>query len=118
MIVVAFCFTEVRGMEHINLINRIIEAEQKAQEMADAAKAKRQSLQSDLKGATDEIRKTYFERASRRIEDVRGNEERHADEMSAQLDERYLQELSHMESMFSEHRTEWVNKLFSLIVGR
>ncbi len=105
-------------MEHVNLINRIIEAEQKAQEIAGAAKAKRQNLQSDLKSATDEIRQTYLDRATRRINEVRKNEERIADEMIAQLDQRYAQELSHMESMFSEHRSEWIDRLFSLIVGR
>ena len=105
-------------MLHVELINRIIEAEHKAREMADTAKAKRLSLKSDLQGAAEEIRGSYYQRAVRRIEEVREKERLICDEQIRQLDNHYVQELSHMEGKFAEHRSEWVNKLFALTVMR
>lgn len=105
-------------MEHISLINRIIEAEQRAQEIFNAARSKHQNLQADLKGATEDIQKGYRERASRRIEEVRRQEDKHAVECIAELDERFARDLSAMEGTFATHRADWVNTLFSLIVGR
>ena len=105
-------------MKHVELITRIIEAEQKAQQLAGQAKDKKLHLPEELRESMASMRQTYFDRANRRIMMVREREMSHTDEKMSALEVMHKIELENMEKTFAENRDEWVEKLFSMIVGR
>lgn len=105
-------------MEHVDLINRIIEAEQEAQRIAGQAREKLNALPQELKEQKEKLRREMYARADKRIAEVSKREEEWADEQIAELDARQKEELSALEKLFEEHRQEWAEKLFSLVTGR
>lgn len=105
-------------MDHIEIINKIVEAEQTAQRIADEARAKLASLDTDLVAENEKMRKQYFERADKRIASVREREGAIADEMIAELEKKLEQDLEGIERLAREQNDNWVSTIFSMIVGR
>ncbi len=105
-------------MEHVNLINRIIEAENKARQISDEAHQKLQTLSIDLKEECAGIRHEYLERAEHRIAMVRRKENELANEKITEIDRQFQEDLKLLDKTFSDHGDEWVDKLFHLIVDR
>ena len=105
-------------MDHIDIINKIVEAERTAQRIADEARSRLASLDSDLAAERYKMRAQYFERADRRIASVMEREGALADEMIAELDEKLEQELKSVERLAREQNENWVGTIFSMIVGR
>ncbi len=109
---------QVKPVEHVNLINRIIEAENKARQIADEAQEKRKNLQHDLADAKVNMRQNYVDRANHRIAEISKREDDFAQETIAKLNEHYAAELAEMEEKFQTNRAAWAEKLFSMIVER
>lgn len=105
-------------MEHVDLINRIIEAEQEAQLIAGQAREKLNALPQELKEQTEKLRRDMYARADKRIDEMRKREAEWAEEQIAQLNTQQERELAALEQLFEEHRQEWAEKLFSLVIGR
>lgn len=105
-------------MEHVDLINRIIEAEQEAQRIAGEARGKLDTLPEELKDKTETLRREIYKRADRRIREVRAQEEVWTAERVADLGARHTEDLAALESSFAEHRQEWAGKLLDMVVGR
>ncbi len=103
-------------MEHITLINKIIEAEQEAQRLAAEALKKRESMHSELKVARSTLRDSYFGRAKLRIDKIREREAALAVEQLAELDSTYTKNLASIESAFKQNEAQWVDTLFGMIV--
>lgn len=109
---------EVSALKHVDLINRIIEAEQKAQQLAGQARDKKLHLHEELRESAANMRQTYFDRANHRIDSVRERENSQNDEKIMALTVMQNLELANMETTFLQHRDEWIEKLFSMIVDR
>ncbi|MDR1735661.1 MAG: hypothetical protein LBR85_02170 [Oscillospiraceae bacterium] len=105
-------------MEHIDLINRIIEAEQEAQRIAGEARDKLRALPADLKSQTDKVRRDLYARADSRIEEVRREEEQYASDTVAELDARFKSDLAELEGVFAAHSKAWEDRLFALVTER
>ncbi|MCL2031105.1 MAG: hypothetical protein FWG93_06115 [Oscillospiraceae bacterium] len=105
-------------MEHVDLINRIIEAEQEAQRIAGQARDKLGALPEELKGETDKLRKELYKRADRRIDEVRAQEQEWAARRVAQMEARHAADLAALERSFAEHRQEWADRLLDMVTGR
>ena len=101
----------------VSLINRIIDAEHKADEIALAAREKQRSLSGELAGRREEIQRNYLVRASKRITQNRELEEKFADEAILEQNEQSALDMASLEARFTEHREEWAGKLFCAITG-
>ena len=109
---------EVLLMEHIDLINKIIEAEQRARQLADEAREKRKNMHSEIETATVDLRDSYLGRARVRIEKVKEREAAFTEERLAELDAAFEKDKESIEAAFEKSQEEWINKLFSMIVRR
>jgi vacuolar-type H+-ATPase subunit H len=105
-------------MEYMELLNKIIEAEQLAQKIASEAKAKRDSLPDDLRAQTEALRKQYLDRAEHRVQAVADQEEKLADEQIALLEEALKADLSQVDRYFTTNHNDMVKNLFQLVVGQ
>ena len=103
-------------MEHINILNRIIEAEHKAQEIANEAKKKREDLPSNLKVEREKMLSSYMERAEKRLKAVRDQEEIIAAERIGELDAQLAADIENFKKLTDTKHNEWVSKLFESIV--
>lgn len=104
-------------MEHIELINKIIESEQRAKAMAEEALRQRESLQVNLKETATTLHDTYFERADTRLAKVKEREAALAEEQIADLDEVFDNDMRSIETAFAENQPQWVEKLFQMIIN-
>jgi vacuolar-type H+-ATPase subunit H len=104
-------------MEHIDLINRIIEAEYAAQTIADKARDQLNALPDELKEKSQDLRDGLFERANNRIEKVREEESRITAQAIAKDKEENEKSLVAMVALYEEHKTDWSNKLFELVIN-
>lgn len=102
----------------IELINKIIEAEQNARKLAEEAYEKRDTMRSELGTSTEDLRREYFSRAEARIQKVREQNKVIIGEQVAVLDETFTHDLERIEMAFKENQDEWANKLFGVIIGR
>lgn len=102
----------------IELINKIIEAEQNARKLAEEAYEKRDTMRSELGTSTEDLRREYFARANTRIQKVREQNKVIAGEQIAVLDETFTRDLERIETAFTQNQDEWTEKLFDLIIGR
>ena len=105
-------------MEHIALINQIVEAEQKARQIAEEARDKLNALPMELKDQTQELRGTLFERAEHRIELVRQQEAQMTADTLERLDAAHQAQLAILEKTFAEHQEEWETTLFEKVTQR
>ena len=104
-------------MEYVELVNKIIETEHSAREIAQEAQEKEASLEQDLARDTQRLREDYFARADRRIQMVREAEDRSAQESMARSDKKLSDALTAVESSYRRNRDRWVEMLFHRIVG-
>ncbi|GHV05507.1 hypothetical protein FACS1894217_02510 [Clostridia bacterium] len=104
-------------MEHIDLINKIIEAEERARQVAEAAKQKRENLEEDLKANTGGLRDSYFERAEARLKKVREREAALAEERITELDKTFERDEASIKAAYAKNKDVWVEKLFKMIVA-
>ena len=104
-------------MEHIEIINRIIEAEHRAQSIANAAREKQVRLANDLADERRKIRDELYARANRRIGLVREHEENVALEQIAALDQKLKGDMETLENSYHANRKRWLDELFQSIAG-
>jgi vacuolar-type H+-ATPase subunit H len=104
-------------VEHIELITKIIEAEEHARQLAEDAKHKRDAMQDDLKASATGLRENYFERAEARLKKVREQETIIAEEKIAELDKTFERDAKTIEDAFEKNHDAWADKLFNIIVG-
>lgn len=104
-------------MEHIDILNRIVEVEHKAQEIANEAKRKSAVLPSELKEEREQMRRVYSERAEKRIKILLRQEEELADEQVALLDRELKENIELLRQHAEKNHNGWVEKLFHMIVS-
>jgi len=105
-------------LEHLDIINRIIEAEQEAQKIADEAAGRKKHLNETISGDRDKIRDDYMSHAKRRIDIVRESERTACDEAIAQIEEHLKQKLEMVETTYQKNRERWISELFQSVIGK
>ncbi len=103
-------------MEHIEVINAIIEAEHHAQQIAQEAMEQRNELPQQLKEESERLRAKYFAQADKRIEEVDRQETAAADERIAQVERKRQASLESIEQIYSENKDRWIDELFHAII--
>lgn len=104
-------------MEYVDLVNRIVEVEHSAKEIAREARQQESSLDQEVRQETAALHERYMARARRRIEQVEQTEAQAADEAIAQLDQKLARAMEAVESAYDKNRDHWVEALFAMIVG-
>ena len=104
-------------MDHIEYLNQIVDAERRAQEIAQNAQKKRESLQVDLKSEEAKMREGYMSRAERRIERVRAEEFSYADKSIDELDAALKTSLELIDAQANASIDSWTDEIFSVIAG-
>jgi len=103
-------------MEHIEIINRIIESEHQAQNILSHAQVRREESADKLREELDEMHKGYRTRAETRIQKVAEQEKRAAVEQIAQLEAQLAADLDRFEEIFANERKAWLDRLFAAVV--
>ncbi len=104
-------------MEYINLVSKIVAAEETAQEIAREAQEKQSSLDSDLKRDVEALRTDCFARAERRVALVEEAERAAARESMAEWDSRLSSAMAQVERAYANGKDAWIELLFRKIVG-
>ena len=104
-------------MERINIITRIIEVEQEARRVAEAARERRAHLDEDLSAEKKALRDSIFERADKRLALIFERESAVADETIAAIEQQLAEELEVVEVCRRERHGQWVDALFNEIIN-
>ena len=104
-------------MEHISVLNKIIEADKNARARADEAGAKREHLDEDLAREREWLRKELMDAARKRAATALANEKERSDNLLADLDDQRRREFSEIDHRLSSRREELAAKIFALVVG-
>jgi hypothetical protein len=62
-------------------------------------------LPSDLAAERERLRKSYFERAEKRLENIRRQEKTITDESIAKLEAQYTHEMERLNALYAKNRT-------------
>lgn len=104
-------------MKHVEVINKIIEAEQLAQQMAGEARDKQLHLEEDLQESAQSMRKNYQAEAQKRIDVVREREDMQTREKIDALTVVHKLEMDNMEQLYQKNRDAWATELFNRIIA-
>lgn len=104
-------------MEYIDILNRIIETEKRAQEIAGNAKKQETHLNETLNSELDILHEKYLARAQNRLALVKSQEEQYTAEQLAALKESFQQDLYALEDTFLSHSQEWLERLLASVTG-
>ena len=111
-------FTEgiVAGMEYLEIIQRIIDAEKRAHEISDQVKLNFERQNADVAAELALLKQNYQERAERRISLIEAQEADYTAEQLASLDTQKALSMERMHADFSAHYDAYVEQLFLQIV--
>ena len=104
-------------MEYVNLVSKIVAAEESAREIAKEAQVRESSLEQDLEREIARMRESYMARAKHRVEEVEQTEARAAEEDLARWDKKLEQAMSAVEASYARNKDAWVETLFQRSVG-
>lgn len=78
-----------------------------------------QSMQSGLNvtAGIENMRQQYMDRAQRRIEKYRDNEQQYLNGMLQEIDERTEDQIVRLKAAFNENSDKWINDIFSSIIS-
>lgn len=103
-------------MEYINTINRIIEAEQRAQSIAAEAVEKEVHLEDELKKEIETIHAAYQDRVKRRMQLVNAQENQLVDERIKEFDEQNAKTVAKAKETYAKNREAWIDRLFEMLI--
>jgi F0F1-type ATP synthase membrane subunit b/b' len=95
-----------------------MEAEQQAQALAAEAREKKLRLRENLSESAENLLRDYLAQADTRIDAVREREETQTNDAIEGINLLHRLEMENMQRLFEEHRDEWVEKLYTMVVGR
>ncbi len=104
-------------MEHLDLLNKIIEAEQTAKQISSQAKEKRDNLPSDLRAQQERLHEEYLARAQKRVSMVEREENQAASERVQELEKELIHDKAAMEDYFRAHHETLTDGLFQMVVN-
>ena len=103
-------------MEHIDVLNLILEADKNARALTDTAIARREHLSEEIEREKDKLRGEYMSRAQTRVETELARERALSDQMIAELDEKLKRDIIEVDRKLAAQREVLANKVFSMIM--
>ena len=71
----------------------------------------------NVASGVESMRQHYIDRAQRRIEMYRDNEQQYLDGMLKEIDERTEDQITRLKAAFNENSNKWIDDIFNSIVG-
>lgn len=99
-------------MDYTMLIDRILEAERSARDVAEEVKNQKANFEAELKQEKDAISKKYLERADAWLEELKGQEEEKKEQLIAAQKVRLADAEAKMERAYTRYGDNWVDTLF------
>ena len=103
-------------MKNEQIINKIIEIEEKAQELIKSAKDEQTELPLRISQIIEQHKKDYNVSAAERIEAVRIQEDEIAKEKIAVILEEHKIKSEKLKKMIDENIDEWTDKVYNFII--
>ena len=104
-------------MEHINILNRIIEADKNARILTGEAADKRDRLSEEITRDIESLHKDHMDRARQKVDAGYTRERERSDKIIAELDETLKRDLVGVDRMLSARREELAARVLAMIVG-
>ena len=104
-------------MEHINILNRIIEADKNARVLTGEAADKRERLGEEIALEIDSLRKGHMDRARERAAAGYTREKERSVKIMAELDEALKRDIAEVDRKLSARRDELAARVLGMIVG-
>lgn len=104
-------------MEYSELIQKILAAEQSAQEIMEDAQELQEKLEADFQREGEQLQAAYLERVRRRLSKAEQEEAEKARAAMEQLDEAQARAIAAVDRMQAEQEDAWVDALFHIVIG-
>ncbi|MBM6896785.1 hypothetical protein H9X86_05290 [Pseudoflavonifractor capillosus] len=99
-------------MDYTMLIDRILEAEQSARDVAEEAKNQKANFEAELEQEKAAIRQKYLDRADTWLEELKSQEAEKKDQLIAAQKVRLADAEAKMERAYTRYGDNWVDTLF------
>ena len=99
-------------MDYTMLIDRILEAEQFARDVAEEAKNQKANFEAELEQEKAAIRQKYLDRADTWLEELKSQEAEKKDQLIAAQKVRLADAEAKMERAYTRYGDNWVDTLF------
>ncbi len=105
-------------MDRTEVIRNILDMEHQAQALAQDANYRKEHLDASIEAEIDEIRTRYQREAEQYLADLEKAQEDLSTQRFQELDEHLHEKLEQVDTIFKEHKEEWVEAIFQRIVGK
>lgn len=102
-------------IKNVETINEIIEIETAAQELVKKAETEQAGLQSKIAALLETYEAKNHEKAVKKINSIRNDEENLAKEKITRINESHRAKLSELEKITDENMDDWVESVYSSI---
>lgn len=99
-------------MDYTMLIDRILEAEQSARDVAEEAKIQKANFEAELEREKAAIHQKYLDRAQAWLEELRSQEEEKKKQLIEAQNVRLADAEAKMERAYTRYGDNWVDTLF------
>lgn len=100
-----------------DVIRKVLDIDSKAKEITVKAKNERAAAERNILKSKAELREKYITRAKEKIEQLRSEEEKLADEAIKDAATDYEQKLSQLEADYAAGKDKWADEIFKLITA-
>ena len=104
-------------LDNITILNKIIEAEKRAQSIVNEALDKESALGETLLREITDLRNNYVHREDARIDRTEAEEKAYADEQIQTIIEEYNKRLEQINLIYTENRSKWTEDIFQRIIS-
>lgn len=100
------------------MIERILEMDKAARRLTDEAQAMRVGAEKEIEIKKQQVREEYLERARRKTETLRKEENENAEKEIAAFKAKAQKIRDELNKSYDKNHEKWVNDIFSHITGR
>lgn len=105
-------------MNQMELIGKVLAADQKARAMAQDAVQAEETLETDIAQEIERLRKNYEAQAEDKLAALQISQKEKCQMQLDTLDQRLQQKLSQVEALYAAKKDEWVDTIVQRIVGK
>jgi len=99
------------------MISQILDYEKQAQEIVNRAKDRQVNIGVSITNEVDIMRKQYIDRAMRRIENYRDNEQEYLKNMIVEIDEKRISQLKRIKTAYEQSSGKWIKDIVNNIIN-
>jgi hypothetical protein len=100
-----------------NIIKKIVEIDENARQIENEAVKQNVDSMEEISVKRDEIRDRYLERARKRIEIIRKEEQKKADSLLVEINRKNREKSELMEKIYNDNRDNWISAIVKNVIG-